>query len=129
MRQNGLKKYLRLIVRKVRMLDLLKKKNYQINRIMEMNDWLSNWYKLNCNGDWEHTYGIRIETLDNPGWLVEIDLVETSCEGMKISIKSEKSEDDWFDINADGEVFTAVGDPMKLQLLISHFKEFVERKM
>lgn len=111
------------------MLDLLKKKNYQINRIMEMNDWLSNWYKLNCNGDWEHTYGIRIETLDNPGWLVEIDLVETSCEGMKISIKSEKSEDDWFDINADGEAFTAVGDPMKLQLLISHFKEFVERKM
>lgn len=47
-----------------------KKEELPINRIMEMNDWLSNWHKLNCNGDWEHTYGIKIETLDNPGWLV-----------------------------------------------------------
>jgi hypothetical protein len=27
------------------------------------------WYGAQCNGSWEHTYGIKIETLDNPGWM------------------------------------------------------------
>jgi hypothetical protein len=26
------------------------------------------WYTKQCNGDWEHSYGIRIDTIDNPGW-------------------------------------------------------------
>ena len=39
---------------------------------------LSSWYAQKCNGDWEHSYGVRINTLDNPGWGVKIDLVETS---------------------------------------------------
>jgi hypothetical protein len=28
------------------------------------------WYLGKCNGIWEHRYGVRIETCDNPGWLV-----------------------------------------------------------
>ena len=42
-----------------------------------MIDWLQNWYCSNCDGGWEHSYGIKIQTLDNPGWHVEIDLMET----------------------------------------------------
>lgn len=38
--------------------------------------WLENWYSSNCDGDWEHGYGIRIETLDNPVWAVRINLEE-----------------------------------------------------
>ncbi|MEW1657997.1 Imm53 family immunity protein [Streptomyces sp. NPDC093707] len=34
---------------------------------------LTAWYTSQCDGDREHEYGIRIETLDNPGWSVEID--------------------------------------------------------
>ena len=30
---------------------------------------LQKWYKSQCNGDWEHSFGIKIETLDNPGWI------------------------------------------------------------
>jgi hypothetical protein len=33
--------------------------------------WLEQWYFRQCNGDWEHTHGIIIETLDNPGWAVQ----------------------------------------------------------
>ncbi len=33
-----------------------------------------------CDGEWEHDYGIKIETLDNPGWLVSIDLLGTDLE-------------------------------------------------
>jgi hypothetical protein len=44
---------------------------------------LTGWYQAQCNGDWEHQYGVRIETLDNPGWLVKIDLVGTSLEAAR----------------------------------------------
>jgi|GEM_PF-3181522 len=33
---------------------------------------LTNWYQNQCDGDWEHKYGVSIETLDNPGWIVKI---------------------------------------------------------
>src|ERR1700722_12742042 len=39
--------------------------------------WLQRWYKIHCNGDWEHSYGIQIDTLDNPGWTITIDLQDT----------------------------------------------------
>ncbi|GHB54781.1 hypothetical protein GCM10010331_48120 [Streptomyces xanthochromogenes] len=31
-------------------------------------DRLQSWYSAQCNGDWEHEWGIKIDTLDNPGW-------------------------------------------------------------
>lgn len=40
---------------------------------------LQSWYKSQCDGDWEHSFGIRIETLDNPGWWLEIDLSDTDA--------------------------------------------------
>ena len=42
-----------------------------------MLDWIANWYISQCDGRWEHFYGIKIDTLDNSGWGVEIDLSDT----------------------------------------------------
>ena len=42
--------------------------------------WLAGWYGAACNGDWEHDFGIRIDTLDNPGWSVTISLTGTALE-------------------------------------------------
>ena len=42
-----------------------------------MLEWLQDWYLKQCDGGWEHEYGIKIETLDNPGWKVIIDLAYT----------------------------------------------------
>ena len=42
--------------------------------------WLEEWYKSSCNGEWEEDYGIKIQTIDNPGWLVIIDILETDLE-------------------------------------------------
>jgi hypothetical protein len=44
--------------------------------------WLQAWYASQCNGDWEHEYGVSIETLDNPGWLLKLDLQETGMDGL-----------------------------------------------
>lgn len=39
---------------------------------MDVFQWLQEWYIQNCDGDWEHCYGIKIGTLDNPGWSIDI---------------------------------------------------------
>ena len=38
---------------------------------------LQEWYGSQCNGDWEHSFGVKIGTLDNPGWSLRIDLSGT----------------------------------------------------
>ncbi|TCD05848.1 rhodanese-related sulfurtransferase [Pedobacter frigidisoli] len=93
---------------------------------MEILKWLTDWYKSNCDGDWEHSYGIKINTLDNPGWFVGIDLVDTKKDGKIINIKVDNTDDDWYSIKSEGSVFEGYGDSSKLPLLISKFKEFVE---
>jgi hypothetical protein len=45
-------------------------------------DDLHHWYLAQCDGDWEHSNGISIETLDNPGWSVKIDLSDTRLDGI-----------------------------------------------
>lgn len=48
-------------------------------------DRLQHWYQTHCNGDWEHGRGIQIETLDNPGWLVKINLAGTPLQDKPFS--------------------------------------------
>jgi len=44
---------------------------------------IQDWYKINCNDDWEHRYGYKIETLDNPGWAIKIDLTDTALNNLE----------------------------------------------
>ncbi|NGX42844.1 MAG: hypothetical protein K940chlam7_01132 [Chlamydiae bacterium] len=44
---------------------------------MDNLDWLMQWFKSQCDGDWEHEYGITLGTLDNPGWRLSISLGQT----------------------------------------------------
>ena len=65
-----------------------------------MNDdllrWLQAWYKEQADGDWEHSYGIVLKTLDNPGWTVTIDLQGTKYEQLNSSEHDvRRTEDDW----------------------------------
>ena len=57
---------------------------------------LEAWFLGQCDGDWEHSTGITISTLDNPGWSVVVNLSRTSIEGQSFqSIKVERTEQDW----------------------------------
>ena len=42
--------------------------------------WLQSWFLEQCDGEWEHSYGVRVDTLDNPGWSLEIDLAGTALQ-------------------------------------------------
>ncbi len=43
---------------------------------------LQEWFETNCDGEWEHAYGVLIATLDNPGWTIKIDLMGTYLENI-----------------------------------------------
>jgi len=58
--------------------------------------WLQQWYLEHCDGDWEHSYGVKLETLDNPGWHLSIDVADTELDGREFSeLRLERSETDW----------------------------------
>jgi hypothetical protein len=52
---------------------------------------LEDWYASRCDGDWERSFGITIETLDNPGWAVRIDLAETRLAGPAVRAGPDRS--------------------------------------
>ncbi|MBY0204438.1 Imm53 family immunity protein [Paenibacillus cucumis (ex Kampfer et al. 2016)] len=39
---------------------------------METLAWIQHRYDQNCDGEWEHVYGVKIQTIDNPGWYAGI---------------------------------------------------------
>jgi len=94
---------------------------------MDMIDWLQKWYLSRCDEDWEHEYGVHIDTLDNPGWSVIIDLSNTEIEDLEIQYTlTEKSDVDWIGYSILNKTFKGVGGPQKLNSIISLFKEIWE---
>ncbi|EBA16614.1 hypothetical protein RSK20926_02379 [Roseobacter sp. SK209-2-6] len=65
---------------------------------------LQDWYQSNCDGDWEHHFGFSLESLDNPGWAITVDLDETHQEGETFSEVSLAGNDphDWMRLKKDG---------------------------
>ena len=88
---------------------------------------IQKWYIEQCDGNWEHSYGIKIETVDNPGWFVTIDLLETTTDAIRDIglIKSEVDDKDWYIIQIKNGQYLASGDPLKLDFLLGKFKELV----
>lgn len=89
--------------------------------------WLQNWYQNHCDGDWEHLYGVKIDTLDNPGWSVSIDLQETELENKPFcEIKTDNGDNDWIVCSVRNKIFQGMGDAGKLTDIIRIFKEWAE---
>ena len=44
-----------------------------MSRLLELQE----WYWNQCDGEWEHHHGVKIDSIDNPGWWVIIDLEKT----------------------------------------------------
>lgn len=89
--------------------------------------WLAAWYERHCDGEWEHEYGVTIETLDNPGWSLRIELTGTSLENIPFTEERIEELDLWVRYwKDDGEhVFNAVGSPQTLPAMISRFRQWV----
>ncbi|MEV5944316.1 immunity 53 family protein [Streptomyces sp. NPDC051994] len=85
---------------------------------------LQQWYADACDGDWEHSYGIQIETTDNPGWILSVDLARTALYGRTCERGEEYADASWVSIKSDGSEFVAACDPGSLEKAIGCFIEF-----
>ncbi len=90
-------------------------------------DALQSWYEEQCDGEWEHQYGIKIETLDNPGWAVEVDLTGTKLsDRMLTETAEERSAVDWIRCSAADGRFKGFGGPRNLAEILERFLVWAE---
>ncbi len=99
---------------------------------------LQDWYLAQCNGDWEHEFGISISTLDNPGWHLMIQLGYSLLEDQSfaavrygnpnIRIDSQSNElpetpvfGNWVECSVKDNVFHGSGGALKLGEIIGIF--------
>lgn len=93
---------------------------------MDVLEGLQDWYISMCNGDWEHTYGIKIENIDNPGWAISIELVGTPLYEVKFdAIKIQRADDDdWVQCRIENGNFEGRCGPKNLKEVIGIFLDF-----
>ena len=98
------------------------------NRSLTPLEKLQEWYSQNCNGDWEHLYGITIENIDNPGWSVKINLAETGLEEVDFpEAKTQReNENDWYYCQKKGSDFLGAGGPFNLTEIVTIFLDWAE---
>jgi hypothetical protein len=84
---------------------------------------LSSWYLAQCDGDWEHDSGVHIDTLDNPGWMVDINLVGTPMEAVPFHTHEDRYEDKtlWLCCWRDTTHFHARCGPERLEEALLEF--------
>jgi immunity protein 53 of polymorphic toxin system len=94
----------------------------------ELVERLEQWYSDQCDGDWEHTWGVHIGTLDNPGWRIRIHLNETSLSGREfVPVKVDRSDLDWFQCWIKDEEFNGAGGVRNLRDILRVFLEWADK--
>jgi hypothetical protein len=85
--------------------------------------WLQQWYQAQCDGEWEHQKGVRIDTLDNPGWAVKADVMMSSPPD---PLAIDRSEHDWIRCEVKGARFEGFGGPGNLIELLNVLRSWVQ---
>jgi immunity protein 53 of polymorphic toxin system len=98
--------------------------------------WLMDWYVSQCDGDWEHRFGLEIGTLDNPGWSLAIDLAGTPWRGRSFervshnlteeeAIEGPTGDKHWWVASIEDGAFKAFGGPRDLPAMIALFRDWI----
>jgi hypothetical protein len=87
---------------------------------------LQDWYYSQCDGDWEHEYGIKIETVDNPGWSVSIPLADTPLAGRAFTpVQRRQVGEDWIFCRIEESIFRGDGGPRCLVEIVHAFVDWM----
>lgn len=87
---------------------------------------LQTWFKRRVDGQWEHQFGIRIESLDNPGWLISIDVADTEVADKRFDeIAYDGGPHDWLTCRVVKRTFEGYGDVGKLAAILRVFTTWV----
>ena len=92
---------------------------------------LIEWYVAQCDGRREHDYGVRLGTLDNPGWLLTVDLIHSDLQGQDMPELNEGCNPEghpvsprWLHASVRANVFRAACDPTQVARLFQIFDAF-----
>ncbi len=100
---------------------------------------IQKWYESCCDGEWEHEFGVRISTLDNPGWAVEINVEGTRAASAAFGrIEFGETDDNytnegdtigpWYVCWRDESAWHAACDPTSLETVLTHFLDWAEKQ-
>jgi hypothetical protein len=83
---------------------------------------LQDWYVPHCDGGWEHTYGISIDTLDHPGWHLKVELTDTDLSDRSFDevIFDVEDKNDWYRCFLT-EISWAIADPLVSMMYSRYF--------
>lgn len=94
------------------------------------------WYLDQCDNDWEHSYGVEIGTLDNPGWTLKINLRDTALKGRTFkkitqgepagNLDEWRRTGSWWVADVKDGAFEAACGPLDLPSVVSVFREWAE---
>jgi hypothetical protein len=90
---------------------------------------LTDWYQAQCNGKWEHSFGVAVGTLDNPGWLVKIDLAGTELEGRQFESferGNSQASASWVVTKVEGKQYVGAGGASDLCEILELFLRWAE---
>ena len=83
---------------------------------------LQRWFEQQCDGNWEHEHTLRIETLDNPGWAVFLDLRGTALEKTEfVDLNVQRTDNNWIVCRTRSGRFEGFGGPANLGEIVSTF--------
>jgi len=94
---------------------------------------LQAWYQRHCDGDWEQSWRIRIQTVDNPGWWVQINLAGTALEGSAFAEIADGVDAGrwalgprWLSCRVEDGIWHGAGDETKLEHILEVFLAWME---
>jgi hypothetical protein len=98
-----------------------------VNRLDNIS-WLEDWYEAQCDGEREHHYGVKIDTLDNPGWTVQIDLNGTRYSEIQNHdlIDDRTPDTEWIVCKLEDGKFIGHGGPKQLGRILQVFRKWIE---
>jgi hypothetical protein len=89
---------------------------------------LQDWYFAQCDGEWEHRYGIEIINIDNPGWCLSIDLEKAYLADVPFPEYRENydNETEWLTCNKSQGKWGGTGGPRQLERIIRIFLDWAQ---
>lgn len=94
---------------------------------------LQTWYFRQCNGDWEHASGINIQSCDNPGWWVKIDLAGTPLQRQAfteiaegVDVRRFPQGSHWLSCYNENGIWQGAGDATQLERILEVFLAWAE---
>jgi hypothetical protein len=109
-----------------------------MSEVLNLLDWLEQWYQQQWDDELEQDLGFKIQTLDNPGWLVEADLRGLEPEAGAIDrvlvVVGDPPCDEngniggttWMTCEIRSGKFLGAGDLTQLRTILAQFRSFVE---